>query len=119
MLLDLAVSNPGDAGAVAAIPGMPAATARRSASELLTVLGNASDSDDGYMPPTRPDEKQKALLKIMQAEVAKKSADLGIAAEIIAPKKELSNAMLGDRESRVFSGWRHDVVGQRLLELMP
>jgi ribonuclease D len=118
VLLDLAVSNPDDAGAIAAIPGMPSATARRSASELLTVLGNASDSDDGYVPPTRPDEKQKALLKIMQAEVAKKSADLGIAAEIIAPKKELSNAMLGDRESRVFSGWRHDVVGQRLLEVM-
>ena len=32
-------------------------------------------------------KKQKALLKVMQGEVAKKSADLGIAAELIAPEK--------------------------------
>jgi ribonuclease D len=118
LLVDLAVANPCDFPALAAVPGMPASTARRSASELLAVLEQADDNDDGYVPPARPDEKQKALLKAMQNEVARSSSDLGIAAEILAPKKELASATLGNCESRVFTGWRRDIVGKRLLELI-
>lgn len=118
VLLDLAISNPGDKATLAAVSGMPAATARRSATELLAVLAQADECDDGYVPPARPGEKQKAQLKAMQEEVARKSAELGIAAEIVAPRKELASAMLGNCESRVFTGWRREVVGQRLLEMM-
>jgi ribonuclease D len=44
--------------------------------------------------------------------------ELGIATEIIAPKKELSAAVLGVRDSRVFRGWRKELVGSALLELL-
>ncbi|MCH7854742.1 MAG: hypothetical protein IIB76_10460 [Proteobacteria bacterium] len=97
---------------------MPAATAQRSATELLAVLASATDSDHSYVPPARPTEQQKMRLKTMQAEVAKIATDLGITAELIAPKKELSAIMLGERDSRVFTGWRRDVVGRRLLEML-
>jgi ribonuclease D len=53
----------------------------------------------------------------MQAEVSRVSAELGIAAEVIAPRKELAAAMLGDAGGRVFRGWRRELVGDRLLEL--
>lgn len=118
LVLQLAVSNPDSKAALAAISGMPAATAQRSATELLAVLASAKDGDLSYAPPARPTEQQKMLLKTMHAEVAKIATDLGIAAELIAPKKELSAIMLGERDARVFTGWRRDVVGQRLLEML-
>ena len=44
--------------------------------------------------------------------------ELGLAAELIAPKKDLSAALLGDRNLRVFRGWRRDHIGLRLLEML-
>jgi ribonuclease D len=117
VLVELAISNPKTEGQVAAVQGIPAATARRSGSELLAEIRAAEDEMDDYVPPGRPTEKQKATLKRMQAEVSRVSAELGIAAEVIAPRKELAAAMLGDAGGRVFRGWRRELVGDRLLEL--
>ena len=114
--LELALTNPGSQSKLAAIGGMPAATVRRSASELLAVLASAVDS--GHVPPARPGEQEKILLKSMQAKVAEIATELGITAEIIAPRKELAAAALGERQSRVFSGWRRDIVGQQLLDMI-
>ena len=85
---------------------------------LLEILDAAAKGSDDYVPPARPDEKQKLLLKAMQDLVAAGAADLGISAEVLAPRKELAAAMLGERDSRVFSGWRRQVVGEPLLRLL-
>jgi len=118
VLIELAVRNPGDEAALADISGMPASTAQRSAAELLTVLDSATGTDESYVPPARPTEQQKLLLKAMQSEVAAAATDLGIVAELLAPRKELSTVMLGERQSRVFSGWRLEAIGQRLLSML-
>lgn len=118
VIVDLAIKNPDTIAAIAEIPGMPAATARRSATELLTVLASADEVNDTYQPPPRPTEKQKTILKAMQAEVANTATTLGITAELIAPKKELSATMLGECISRVFTGWRQEIIGHRLLEML-
>ena len=55
---------------------------------------------------------------MMQTYVQEVANDLGIAAEIIAPKKELTAAMLGDTSGRVFSGWREKIVGAELRNLI-
>ena len=45
--------------------------------------------------------------------------ELGIAAETVASKRELSAVIIsGNRHSRVFSGWRADVIGGDLVSLM-
>ena len=60
-----------------------------------------------------------ALLKAMQAKVSKCADELGIAAESVASKRELAAVIFGGtRESRVFSGWRAELVGNELLELL-
>ncbi len=69
--------------------------------------------------PGPPDEEQKSLLKKMQAIVAECANDLGIAAETIASKKELSSVTIGgNRDSRVFRGWRKDLIGDQLATLL-
>ena len=70
-------------------------------------------------PPRPPDEGQKALLKEMQARVAACAQDLDIAAETVASKRELSGVIIsGNRDSRVFNGWRAELIGNDLLDLL-
>jgi ribonuclease D len=54
----------------------------------------------------------------MQAKVLACAEDLNIPAEIIAPKKELSASLNGNRDSRVFTGWRREIIGSTLLEML-
>ena len=55
----------------------------------------------------------------MQKIIAEIADDLSLSAEIIAPRKELAAAISsGNIDSRVFSGWRRELVGEDLLELL-
>ena len=54
----------------------------------------------------------------MQKQVSDAAEKLGLATELIAPKKELSLALLGDRDLRIFRGWRRKQVGEQLLNLL-
>ncbi len=118
VLVDIAQSNPNGERQLSKIDGMPAATVRRRADELLAILAEASAGDDDYVPPARPDERQKRTLKEMQRRAAAVADELGIAQEVIAPRKALVAAMLGERDGRLFTGWRREAIGERLLELL-
>ena len=59
------------------------------------------------------------MLKEMQSRVAACAEELDIVAETVASKRELSAVIIsGNHNSRVFSGWRADVIGNDLLGLM-
>jgi ribonuclease D len=101
-----------------AISGMPSASARRSGDVLLVILQTSRTSLDDYEPPQRPDDRHKALLKALQKKVASSADALGIAGEVIAPRKELSAALEGDTSGRVFRGWRRELIGEELLQTL-
>jgi len=117
-LIDIAMGQPKSHNDLAKIDGLAESTIRRAGDRLLAIIADATHDETGYQPPARPDESQKSVLKKMQQVVAARAADLGISAEIVAPKKELSAAMLGNTDTRVFSGWRLDVAGTDLLKLL-
>ncbi len=117
-LIDIAMTQPRDHKDLAKIEGLPESTIRRAGDQLLTILADSTHDESDYQPPSRPDENQKSVLKKMQQLVAARAAELGVSAEIVAPRKELSAAMLGETESRVFRGWRRDVAGNDLLDLL-
>ncbi len=51
----------------------------------------------------------------MQELVATAAKQLGISAELIAPRKDLSSVIIGgESDSRLFRGWRKDVVGDEI-----
>ena len=86
---------------------------------LLAAVAAAGNDASSYQPPRPPDEGQKALLKEMQAKVAACAEDLDIAAETVASKRELSAVVIsGNRRSRVFTGWRAELIGDELLALL-
>jgi len=90
--------------------------------DLLAILADArSDADaagDEHQAPPRLDETEKKLLKPMQAIVAAAGKTLGVLPEVIASRKELAAALHGERNLRVFRGWRRGLVGEKLLELL-
>jgi len=95
---------------------MPAKLVQRAGDELLAIVAR-SGHDNDYKPPSAPDDRQKSILKSMQTVVAESAKDLGVEAEIVASRKELSAIIIsGKRDSRVFQGWRRELVGERLLQ---
>ncbi len=119
VLLEIASRSPKTSAELEDIDGLPAGLLRRSGKRLLEVVAESGGEDHNSLPPSAPNEAQKLMLKKMQQQVAECAADLGLAAETVAPKKELSAAInSGSRESRVFGGWRHEVIGDSLLKLL-
>ena len=119
VLLDIAWNLPDSEAALANIQGVPPKLVRRVGQQLLDEVARSAKDNGGYQPPRPPDEGQKALLKEMQARVADCAGDLGIAAETVASKRELSAVIIaGNRQSRVFSGWRAALIGDELLTLL-
>lgn len=118
-LIELARVQPGTLAALKRIEGVPPGLIRRSGAQLLQTIAAAEVDDSGREPPAAPTEVQKRQLKALQAAVAASAAELGIAAETLASRKELLVLIAGsDERPRVLSGWRREVIGDRLRELM-
>lgn len=118
-LLDIAYNLPATVQALSEIEGVPPKLVSRVGQDIVDAVTKSADDTNGYQPPGPPDEAQKALLKTMQKQVAACANDLQIPAETVASKRELSAVIIsGSRESRVFTGWRHDLIGNQLLQLL-
>jgi len=119
VLLDIAYQLPSNEKQLTDIEGMPPKVVSRAGHALIDAVAASRSEENSYQPPRPPDEAQKALLKEMQSQVADCAKDLDIAAETVASKRELSSVIIsGARDSRVFTGWRRDLIGEALLELL-
>ena len=119
VLLDIAYKLPSSEKQLAEIDGVPPKLVGRVGNQLIDAIAASKSEENAYQPPGPPDETQKALLKEMQALVAECAKDLNLAAETVASKRELSSVIIsGDRETRVFSGWRRELIGEQLLQLL-
>ncbi len=117
-LLDMAVRQPRKPADLRRIDGFPAKLIDRAGERLVRIIDEAGH-DEHYQPPRPPDESQKRLVGELQGLITKRSKELDIAAEVLAPRKELSAAVLfGSRDTRVFGGWRRDVVGAELESML-
>lgn len=123
VVIDIAHRLPSTLRELGDIEDMPGKVVQRAGDEILAAVsradGNGSGNGNNYRPPGPPDEQQKTVLKQMQGLVAECAEDLGIAAETIASKKELAGVIIGGvRDSRVFDGWRKDLIGDQLTSLL-
>lgn len=119
VLLEIADKLPASKQQLAEIDALPPKVLNRVSGQLLDAVEAAASDENAYCPPRPPGEVQKALLREMQARVADCATELGVTPETVAPKRELSQIIAsGNRESRVFSGWRRAIIGDDLLALM-
>jgi ribonuclease D len=118
-LLEAASIQPATIDELGKIDGLPAGLIRRSGADILDAILASRDDENDYRPLPPPDESQKAQLKSMQKIVAECADDLGLAAETIASKRDLAAIILGAHdESKVLSGWRRELIGDRLLGIL-
>ena len=119
VLIELATRLPQQADELEKINGLPAGLVRRSGRKIIGAISKALKDGNHYAPPGAPNEAQKSLLKAMQEKVASRASELGIAAEMVASKRDLTAVVIGgDRDSRVLTGWRRELIGEELLALL-
>lgn len=118
VVLDIAHRVPSNVDELERIEGIPKGVVRRSGEELVALVREAAKSDDDYRPPAPPTEQEKSTLKAMKAQVANVATELDLNAEVLAPRRDLVAALQGERNSRLFLGWRYAVIGQALEKLL-
>ena len=119
VLMEVASRLPESVGALNRIDGLAAGLIRRAGKAILAEVAASADDANDYRPPKAPNETQKSQLKAMQKLVAERAAELDLAAETVASKRDLSAIIIqGERNSKVLGGWRRDVLGDALLDLL-
>jgi ribonuclease D len=125
VLVELARRRPTSRDALAQTRGLPVATRERRGQELLDAIARGTEREP---PPAAPEPPRTApedapLVALGQALVRQASLQTGVGAELIATQAELVRAVEAARRGeeaqvRVLEGWRRDVVGAELLELL-
>ena len=125
-LIELARRTPRDKHGLEQIRGLPPQTLHRRGDALL----GAIERGRSRRPPAAPDEPpprdpgDAPLISLAQALVRHRSMESGVAVELIATQSELS-ALVGSvrrgddsDQVRVAHGWRQELVGAELRELV-
>jgi len=119
VLIDIAFKAPASVSLLSRVDELPDKVVKRSGKAIVAAIESASDDSQDYEPPTAPTEAQKSQLKKMQKAVAARAAELELAPETIASRKDLSAVLIdGNRDARVLTGWRRELIGDELLELV-
>jgi ribonuclease D len=89
-----------------------------TASLLEALEGSSHDVCDDQEPSqdARPTPEQKALIERLAKIVDSRAAELGVSAEILAPRGELKALAMGKRDTHALTGWRREEIGTRLLD---
>jgi len=118
-LMALAAAAPTDIAGIQALDVMPAGAVRNSGEALLGEMRQAeAEVASGTLQITqqsRPATAENGKVKQLGTVVQAVAAELGIAAELLATRSEMTAMVRGSRDMRPLRGWRSEVIGQRLL----
>jgi ribonuclease D len=126
-LVEVAKRRPSSLDRLAQIRGLNESTLRRRGRAILSVVerGRAREPIpvDGERPPPT-DAHDAPLIALGEALVRARAAEAGLAYELIAARADLQRIVTamrlgnGDANVRTLQGWRREVVGAELLELL-
>jgi len=125
-LVELARRTPKDRKALEQIRGLPPQTLHRRGDGLLEAIARGRGRAAPPPPPEPPprDSADAPLVSLAQALVRHRSMESGVAVELIATQAELAALVSGLRRGRdtdglrVAHGWRRELVGAELEELV-
>jgi ribonuclease D len=125
-LAELARRQPDDSDGLERIRGLPQQTLHRRGDRLLQAIERGRRREPPAAPPEPPQRESRdaPLVALTQALVRHRSQESGVAVELIATQAELASLVAARRrgqdgdEVRVTHGWRRELVGAELLELL-
>jgi ribonuclease D len=89
----------------------------RSGGSVLRVIEAAELP--AQLPPMaarpRPDPQLQARARDLSTIVQRRATELGVAAELLATRRELESIARGETGAEVLQGWRREIVGAELL----
>jgi ribonuclease D len=118
-IFDLAHINPASRAALEAVHSLPQPMNAAIGDSLLEALrenSRAEVTDQEPVRDSRPTPEQRALIDRLARLVDVRAADLGVSAEILAPRGELKALAMGERDMPSLSGWRLMEIGEKFLE---
>ena len=121
-LLAIAEANPEDQSRLSQLPELAPAIARNQGEVLLEVLRQANhavarESLD-FSQQSKPETPDKNTLKQLTSIVRHTADELGIAPDLLATRRDITALMRGRKDIRLLSGWRGDIIGNKLLEAL-
>jgi ribonuclease D len=127
-LVEIAKRKPASNSELEQIRGVNAGSLRRRARELLDAVGRGREREpeplpQGPRPPAREPE-DAPLISLAEALVRARAREAGLAHELLAVRADLQAIVTarrtGDEEAdvRTLRGWRRELVGEELLELL-
>jgi ribonuclease D len=118
-LLSVAHADPDDPESLSRVPGLPTGIARNQGSSIIVALCAANESvaagDIDYCQQSRPGPPDPQTLKRLSKLVKNTAESLDISPELLATRRDLTALMRGTHEIKPLEGWRHDVIGEKLL----
>lgn len=125
-LIELARRAPTNLAGLEQIRGLPAQTMHRRGDRLIEAIARGREGPAPPPPPEPPrrDSADAPLVSLAQALVRQRSVEEGVAVELIATQSELSTLVSALRRGedgdhvRVGAGWRRELVGNELVELV-
>lgn len=120
-VVGLAVARPASVDDIKDIRGVDVRSLRHVADELIGVIANASARkprrDDTASQPELPAELRPAL-PLVSAWVTQRSRELRIEPSLLATRSDIEAFLRGDDDSRLGRGWRADLVGEPIRQLV-
>jgi ribonuclease D len=116
-LREIVLRVPRTAAQLAAVPELPPGVVKHSGVEILACVAAAGISDPAPPAPGRPqsDPERNALVRKLGGISQAVAAELELAPEVLATRRELEQIADGRRDGALLRGWRRAVVGERLL----
>lgn len=117
-LMEIARRRPADRDTLAAIRSLPEKTAARHGNALLACVERGRSGPDAPLAPMpqAPDDQQKYLTRVGMERLAERAEQTGIAAAVLASRKDIGRIAAGERDVRVLAGWRANAAGNAVLE---
>lgn len=113
----LVLQPPRSAAALAQVTDLTPGFIERSGNTILQLIEEAALPSQ--LPPPaarpRPDPELQARIKRLGGIVQRRAAELGVASELLATRRDLESIARGETDAEVLQGWRRDVVGAELL----
>ncbi len=122
-LLELARRRPTEAAQLGRIRGLEQGTLKRHGATLARLIADAARKPESEWPrersmPPRLTPNQEAITDLLSCSLRLLSDRAGITPSVLASRKELERLVTGERDLDLLHGWRRNLAGTALLEVL-